>query len=90
VVVAAASPEPGLPEGQTGYWEDLGVYVRGVVVSDQMHVETLRCLDVDQSKFRPETHPSSVVRSAGESQMHASVFLMPANLRGLARLGIFR
>jgi hypothetical protein len=40
--------------------------------------------------FRPETHPSSVARSAGESQTHASVFFMPADSHGFAALGIVR
>jgi hypothetical protein len=38
--------------------------------------------------FRPDTHPSSVARSAGDSQMHASVFFMPADSHGLAGSGI--
>ncbi len=37
--------------------------------------------------FRPETHPSSVTRSAGDSQRHASVFFIPQDSHSLAKLG---
>ena len=40
--------------------------------------------------FRAEIHPSSVARSAGDSQMHAEVLFMPPELHAAASLGIFR
>jgi len=38
--------------------------------------------------FRLQTHPSSVTRSTGDSQMHASVFFTPSALHSFAKLGI--
>jgi hypothetical protein len=40
--------------------------------------------------FRPLTHSSSVARSPGDSQMHASVLIMIPDSHSLAKPGIFR
>ena len=39
--------------------------------------------------FRPETNPSSVARSAGDSQMHANVFVIPPESQNASPLGNF-